>query len=540
MTFPWLEHYAPGVPATIDEHAFGSVADMITSACARFSARPAYKQDGIVLSYSELDVLSRDFAAWLQREGGFAAGQRIAMMLPNLLAYPVALAGALRAGLVVVNVNPMYTGRELQHQLADAGVQAIIAVEGVLPLLRQVLDGAGIRRVIVAGPGDPRRRPAEAPPLQPGEQRLADVLAAGAGLEFSPPPIGPQDLALLQYTGGTTGVSKGAVLTHGNLVANLQQGAAWYRLDDGGEQGEVVVTLLPLYHIFGLSFNGLLMIQIGALNRLVANPRDAQQVAAALAPGFTVLSGVNTLFNGLLNSPDFDRMDFGTLKLAVSGGAATQPAMAQRWLQQTGCAITEGYGLSETSPFALANPLDRGFGSGLLPLPSTEVAIRDDSGATLPAGTVGEICIRGPQVMQGYWRQPGETAAVLDAAGWLRTGDMGCIDARGAVAVTDRKKDMVLVSGFNVFPNEVEAVLAGHAQVLECAVIGVPDDRTGEALKAFVVARVPVPTAEALIEHCRANLTAYKVPRQFVFVDQLPKSPVGKILRRSLRASPAP
>lgn len=532
MTFPRIGHYSHGVPATIDERAFASMADMIESACTRFATRPAYQQSGIVLNYAELDALSRDFAAWLQTEGGLAAGERIALMMPNLLAYPVALAGALRAGLVVVNVNPMYTGRELQHQLADSGAQTIIGVEGVLPLLRQVRDAVGLRQIIVAGPGDPRHMPAQAGPLEQCEQRLWEVLATGAGLKFSRPPIGLQDIALLQYTGGTTGVSKGAVLSHGNLVANLQQGAAWYRL----KTGEVAVTLLPLYHIFGLSFNGLLMIQIGAMNRLVANPRDSQQIYEALAPGFTVLSGVNTLFNGLLSLPNFDRIDFSTLTLSVSGGAATQPALAQRWLQKTGCCISEGYGLSETSPFALANPVHLGFGSGLLPLPSTEVEIRDDAGSALPAATLGEICIRGPQVMRGYWQQPAETAAVLDAAGWLRTGDMGSMDAGGAVTVTDRKKDMVLVSGFNVFPNEVEAVLASHAQVLECAVIGVPDDRTGEALKAFVVARDRALTADALIEHCRANLTAYKVPRQFVFADQLPKSPVGKVLRRSLRS----
>jgi long-chain acyl-CoA synthetase len=533
MTFPWLGHYSPGVPTTIDARAFESIGEMITAACDRFSERRAYEQGGTALTYRELDALSRAFAAFLLGDCGLVPGERIALMMPNLLAYPVALAGALRAGLVVVNVNPMYTSRELQHQLGDSGAKVIVAVDSVLPLVRQVRAAVDIRRVIVAGTGDPRRPNAEAASLESGEEHLGDVLTKGAGLEFSPPPIGLQDMALLQYTGGTTGVSKGASLTHGNLVANLQQGAAWYRLD---EAGEVAVTLLPLYHIFGLSFNGLLMIQIGALNRLVANPRDPQQVSAALEPGFTVLSGVNTLFNGLLNSPGFDRIDFSTLRLAVSGGAATQSSLAQRWLMATGCRITEGYGLSETSPFALSNPVHLGFGSGLLPLPSTEVAIRDDAGTTLPAGTVGEICIRGPQVMQGYWQQPGETAAVLDAAGWLRTGDMGAIDARGAVTVTDRKKDMVLVSGFNVFPNEVEAVLAGHAQVLECAVIGVPDERTGEALKAFVVARDPALRGEILIAYCRANLTAYKVPRQFVFVDQLPKSPVGKILHRSLRA----
>lgn len=531
----WLEHYSPGVPASIDVHVAASLAEVIDKACTRFADRPAYSQGGTTLSYADFDAHSRHFAAWLQQASGLKPGDRVALMMPNILAYPVALAGALRAGLVVVNVNPMYTAREFLHQLADSGATAIVAVEAALPLVRQIREAGGLRRVIAVATTDLQREqdPAAAA-LEPEEDRFTQLLAEGAGLPFNAPRIGRDELAFLQYTGGTTGVSKGAMLTHGNIVANLQQGAAWYASALG--EGAVVVTAIPLYHIFGMTFNCLVMIQAGALNRLVANPRDSAQLFAALAPGFTVLSGVNTLFNGLLNAPEIEGVDFSTLRLAVSGGASTQATVAERWLRVTGCRIAEGYGLTETAPFALANAVHTGFGGGLLPMPSTQVAIRNDAGVDLPVGEVGEICIRGPQVMRGYWRHPAETAAVLSADGWLRTGDVGWMDARGAVTVTDRKKDMVLVSGFNVFPNEVEAVLAAHPKVVECAVIGVPDPHSGEALKAFVVARDAGLTAEALIEHCRASLTAYKVPRQFAFTDQLPKSPVGKILRRSLRA----
>jgi long-chain acyl-CoA synthetase len=532
----WLEHYSAGVPASIDVHVAASLAEVIDKACARFADRPAYSQGGTTLSYADFDANARHFAAWLQQVSGLKPGDRVALMMPNILAYPVALAGALRAGLVVVNVNPMYTARELLHQLTDSGATAIVAVEAALPLVRQIREAAGLRRVIAVAATDLQREQLPgAAALERGEDRFTQLLAEGADLPFNAPRIGRDELAFLQYTGGTTGVSKGAMLTHGNIVANLQQGAAWYG-SALGEGSAVVITAIPLYHIFGMTFNCLVMIQAGALNRLVANPRDSVQLFAALAPGFTILSGVNTLFNGLLNAPEIEGVDFSTLSLTVSGGASTQATVAERWLRVTGCRIAEGYGLTETSPFALANAVHAGFGSGLLPMPSTEVAIRDDAGVELPAGEVGEICIRGPQVMRGYWRQPAETAAVLDADGWLRTGDVGQMDTRGAVTVTDRKKDMVLVSGFNVFPNEVEAVLVAHPKVVECAVIGVPDPTSGEALKAFVVARDAGLTAEALIEHCRASLTAYKVPRQFAFTDQLPKSPVGKILRRSLRA----
>jgi long-chain acyl-CoA synthetase len=520
-------------------HAFASLPQLIDSACARFGSRPAYQQGSATLSYAVVDELARRFAAWLQQTCGLQPGERIALMMPNVLAYPIALVGALRAGLVVVNCNPLYTARELQYQLVDSGAVAIVAFESTMPLVRQVRGATALRRVIVAGLRDLHEGTAGTPAaVASGEDRFPSALSEGARLTSSVPAIAAEGLAFLQYTGGTTGVSKGAMLSHSNVVANVLQGAAWYA-DALGAGDAVAVSVIPLYHTFGMTFNGLLMLHCGALNRLVANPRDATQLRAAMAPGFTVIAGVNTLFNTLLDLPELQDVDYTSLRLTVSGGAATQPVVAQRWLRATGCGVTEGYGLTETSPFALSNPVHLGMAGGLMPLPSTEVAIRADDGTVVPTGMPGEICIRGPQVMQGYWRQPAETAAALDAQGWLRTGDIGTMDGRGAVSVTDRKKDMVLVSGFNVFPNEVEAVLASHPAVAECAVVGVADSGTGEALKAFVVARRNSVSSEALIEHCRAALAAYKVPRQFAFVDQLPKSPVGKILRRELRSRTA-
>jgi long-chain acyl-CoA synthetase len=540
MTHPWLKHYAPGTPATVDVLAYPNLPALIEQACQRYADLPAFTAGDTTLRYADIDRLSRCFAGWLQRSTDLQPGDRIALMMPNLLQYPVALLGAWRAGLVVVNVNPMYTARELSHQLRDSGASAIVALDSLLPLIRQVRGETALRYVLATAADDLQRASeGEAGPVglvaEQGEYPLRQVLDAAYTADFKPPVVSREDLALLQYTGGTTGVSKGAMLSHGNMVANVLQGAAWYGsfLTPGAEQ---VVTVIPLYHIFALSLNALVMMYFGAHNRLIVSGRDMPALLAALRAGCSVFSGVNTLYNGLLNEPRIADINMRGVKLAISGGVAAQPAVVERWEQLTGYRIVEGYGLTETSPLALSNPLHLRYGGGLLPLPSTEVAVRDDQGQELPTGQVGEICIRGPQVMQGYWQQPAETAAVLSSDGWLRTGDVGFMDERGAFTVTDRKKDMVLVSGFNVFPNEVEAVLAQHPGVLESAVIGVADERTGEAVKAFVVPRDASVSADDLIAHCRATLTAYKVPKQIELVEQLPKSAVGKILRRQLRS----
>jgi long-chain acyl-CoA synthetase len=452
----------------------------------------------------------------------------------------VLLAAAWRAGLVVVNVNPLYTERELAYQLSDAQASALVVLDSQLAQARAVLPHTAVRRVITttltelgqAGPAAVAvAHEIHEVPLAAAPHRDRPAQAAGV-------PVTPGDLALLQYTGGTTGVSKGAMLSHGNLLSNVAQAAAWY--DSVLVPGqEAALTVLPLYHIFGLSFNFLLMARVGAHIRLVANARNMPEIVAALAAGCSVVSGVNTLYNSLTHEPALQHIDFSGLKLSTCGGAATQAAVVERWQALTGNRILEGYGLTETSPFALSNSVQGGFGGGLLPMPGTDLQIRDDQGAQLPLGSVGEICIRGPQVMQGYWNQPAETAAVLSAEGWLRTGDVGWMDEAGRVQVTDRKKDVVLVSGFNVYPNEVEGVLIQHPGVLECAVVGQPDERTGEAVVAYVVPRAPGLQAEVLVAHCRAALTAYKVPKQVMLVDQLPKSAVGKILRRLL-VSPKP
>jgi long-chain acyl-CoA synthetase len=510
---------------------------MLGDACQRFADKPAFTHAGVTHSYRSLDERSRRFAAWLQ-QAGFAPGERLAILLPNLPQYLVALLGAWRAGLVVVNVNPLYTAREIEHQLADAGATVLITLDSLLPRVREVRSQLALRHVLVTAVGEWSAETAADGPaptgLEIGELALATALAKPASASWAPTPRGMDDLALLQYTGGTTGVSKGAMLTHGNLVTNVAQGKAWYggALLDGQE---TVLTVLPLYHVFALSFNGLMMLSYGAHLRLVSSPRDGAALMAALQAGCSVISGVNTLYAGLMDAPGFAALDWRGLKIAVSGGASAQLAIVERWEQATGQRIIEGYGLTETSPFALSNSITERFGGGLLPMPSTDVAIRDDAGADLPPGHDGELCIRGPQVMRGYWQRPDETAAVLSADGWLRTGDIAQMDADGRLRITDRKKDMVLVSGFNVYPNEVEDVLARHPGVSECAVVGVPDPRTGEAVRAYVVRRDATLTEAALESHARGALTAYKVPRQFVFVDQLPKTPVGKILRRTLR-----
>ena len=508
---------------------------------------------GVTLRYQDIDRLSRAFGAWLQQSLGLGKGERIALMMPNILQYPVALFGILRAGLVVVNVNPLYTPRELEHQLRDSGATAIVILENFAHTLQEVLSQTPVKTVIMTRLGDlfpfPKRplvnfvvkRIRKMVPAWhiPNAIPFRRVLSEGVGQTLADVPLDHADLAFLQYTGGTTGVSKGAMLTHGNLVANLQQASAW--LGSGFKPGaEIVVTALPLYHIFCLTVNGLVFMKAGGHSILITNPRDMPGFVRELCKvRFTAITGVNTLFNGLLRTPGFDRLDFGALRLSGAGGMAVQRAVAESWHRVTGTPLIEGYGLTETSPLVTCNPLalSEYNGSIGLPLPSTELSIRDDDNRELGVGRdqIGEICIRGPQVMRGYWQRPDETAQVMTDDGYLRTGDIGYVDERGYVRIVDRKKDMILVSGFNVYPNEIEDVVALHPEVLEVAAIGVPDEKSGEVVKIVVVKKDPALTAEALIEHCRQRLTPYKVPRQVEFRTELPKTNVGKILRRALR-----
>ena len=548
----WLKEYPPGVPAEIDLNEFTSVKDILEKSCQRFADSPAYSNMGVTLRYRDIDRLSRDFAAFLQGLG-LDKRDRVAIMMPNVLQYPVALFGVLRAGMVVVNVNPLYTPRELEHQLNDSGAAVIVIVENFAHTLQQVLDKTMVKTVVMTQLGDlfpfpkrtlvnfvvkhlKKRVPAWKIPAAVPFRR---ALRAGAGQSLTDVPLNRNDLAFLQYTGGTTGVSKGAMLTHGNLVANLQQASAW--LSSVSTPGkEIIVTALPLYHIFSLTVNGLTFMKAGGHNVLITNPRDMPGFVKELGKiRFTAITGVNTLFNGLLGTPGFDRLDFGALKLSMAGGMAVQRAVAENWRQVTGTPLIEGYGLTETSPLVTGNPLavKEYKGSIGLPLPSTELSIRDDEDRELGIGQdqAGEICIRGPQVMRGYWNRPEETAKIMTRDGFLRTGDVGYVDERGYVRIVDRKKDMILVSGFNVYPNEIEDVVALHPGVLEVAAVGVPDERSGEVVKIVVVRKDPALSAEALIDHCRQHLTGYKVPRRIEFRTELPKSNVGKILRRLLR-----
>lgn len=548
----WLKEYPLGVPAEIDLNEFTSVKDILEKSCQRFADSPAYSNMGVTLRYRDIDRLSRDFAAFLQGLG-LDKRDRVAIMMPNVLQYPVALFGVLRAGMVVVNVNPLYTPRELEHQLNDSGAAVIVIVENFAHTLQQVLDKTMVKTVVMTQLGDlfpfpkrtlvnfvvkylKKRVPAWKIPTTVPFRR---ALRAGAGQTLTDVPLNRNDLAFLQYTGGTTGVSKGAMLTHSNLVANLQQASAW--LSSVSTPGkEIIVTALPLYHIFSLTVNGLTFMKAGGHNVLITNPRDMPGFVKELGKiRFTAITGVNTLFNGLLGTPGFDRLDFGALKLSMAGGMAVQRAVAENWRQVTGTPLIEGYGLTETSPLVTGNPLavKEYNGSIGLPLPSTELSIRDDEDRELGIGQdqAGEICIRGPQVMRGYWNRPEETAKIMTRDGFLRTGDVGYVDERGYVRIVDRKKDMILVSGFNVYPNEIEDVVALHPGVLEVAAVGVPDERSGEVVKIVVVRKDPALSAEALIDHCRQHLTGYKVPRRIEFRTELPKSNVGKILRRLLR-----
>ena len=555
----WLKSYPVGMPAEIDPDQFSSVADLLERLFSKFADKPAYHNLGCTLSYAALGRLSRDFAAYLQALPGMDKGDRVAIMSPNLLQYPVALFGILRAGMTVVNVNPLYTPRELEHQLKDSGAKAIVVLENFANVLEQVLEKTAVEHVITTQVGDllpgPRRwlvnfvikRVKKMVPAWriDGAVGFRAALARGAANPLKPAEARREDIAFLQYTGGTTGVSKGAMLTHRNFLANLEQTGAWISVSFK-EGSEVVIAPLPMYHIFCLT-STLAFMKWGSLIVLVTNPRDLPALVKDLARWkFSVMTGVNTLFNGLLNSPGFGQLDFSALKVVVGGGAAVVRPVAERWQQVTGRYITEAYGLTEASPGVCANPLGaRWNGSIGLPLPSTDVSIRDDGFNELPAwrgeGDIekhtGEICVRGPQVMKGYWNSPGETAKVM-RDGWLKTGDVGYLNAEGYVTLTDRKKEMVLVSGFNVYPNEIEAVVAMHPGVLECGAVGVPDEKTGEAVKVVIVRKDPNLTKEAVIEHCKTLLTGYKVPRHVEFRDTLPKSPIGKVLRRELRAAP--
>jgi long-chain acyl-CoA synthetase len=546
----WLKSYQAGVPAEIDINEFRSIGDLFEKSVKQYGPRKAYINMDKAVTYKELERLSADFGSYCQSVLKLPKGARIALMMPNLLQYPVCLYGALRAGYTVVNCNPLYTERELEHQLKDSGAEAIVIVENFASVLANVIARTSVKHVLVTQLGDmldfPKRMIVNlvvkhvkkmVPAWSiPSAVELRDALIEGGRYPLKPVEVGHDDLAFLQYTGGTTGVSKGAMLTHRNIIANLQQAHAWIR--SSLRDDELIVTALPLYHIFALTANCLTFFKIGATNLLITNPRDIPAFVKEIGKyPFSTITGVNTLFNAMINNPDFAKIDLSKLHLTLGGGMAVQRAVAERWKQITGVTLIEAYGLTETSPAATMNPLDIPEYNGCigLPISSTEVTIRDDDGKDLPMGEPGELCIRGPQVMRGYWNRPDETEKVIMADGFLRTGDVAIMDSKGYFKIVDRKKDMILVSGFNVYPNEIEDVLAMHPGVLESAAVGVPDEKTGEAIKIFVVKKDPDLTEASIIEHCRSHLTGYKVPRQIAFRTELPKTNVGKILRRQLR-----
>ncbi|WP_324762834.1 long-chain fatty acid--CoA ligase [Sinorhizobium meliloti] len=549
----WLGSYPPGVPADIGPLTYRSIGEFFDHAVAQYSWRPAFTCMGKALTFSDLNAHSAKIGAWLQSLG-LASGDRVAVMMPNILQNPVIVYGILRAGFTVVNVNPLYTPRELEHQLVDAGAKATFVLENFAHTVEQVLPRTKVKHVVVASMGDmlgPKgtivnlvvRRVKKLVPAWsiPGHLSFKSVLAKGATLGFKRPNVAPGDVAFLQYTGGTTGVSKGATLTHANLLSNMAQMELWLNtafLRKPRPESLTFMCALPLYHIFALTVNSLMGLATGGNNILIPNPRDIPAFVKELGRYRTnIFPGLNTLFNALMNNPEFRKLDFSSLILTFGGGMAVQRPVAERWLELTGCPIHEGYGLSETSPVATANRLDTDDFTGTIgmPLPSTEIEIRDEDGRTLPAGEIGEICIRGPQVMAGYWQRPEETARAISPDGFFRTGDVGFMDAEGLTKIVDRKKDMILVSGFNVFPNEIEEVAATHPGILECAAIGIADPHSGEAVKLFVVRKDPNLTEEEVKRHCAANLTNYKRPRHVEFRTELPKSNVGKILRKDLR-----
>ncbi len=556
----WLKNYPPGVPSDIDPSIYPSVVALIEESFARYRDQKAYVCMDKALTFGEVDTLSQALAAWLQSRG-LRRGARVAIMMPNVLQYPVAVAAVLRAGFIAVNVNPLYTARELEHQLEDSGSEAVIVLENFASALQQALAASGsrtpVRHVVVASMGDllgfPKglivnfvvrtlRKMVPAYAL-PGHFKFNDVIAAGRSMAFARPELGPNDVAVLQYTGGTTGVAKGATLLHRTIVANLLASEAWMQPGLRRKQltGQfTIVCALPLYHVFAFITCGLLGMRTGALNILIPNPRDMKGTVKELAKyRINIFPGVNTLFNGLANQPDFAKLDFSGLAITNGGGMAVQEAVAKKWLAITGCPICEGYGLSETSAGVTCNPTDSEVYTGTigLPLPNVEIKILDDQGKELPLGEAGEIAIRGPQVMQGYWQRPDETALVMTPDGFFKSGDIGQMDQRGYIRIVDRKKDMIVVSGFKVYPNEIEDVVASHPGVLECAAVGVPDPGSGEAVMLFVVRKDPSLTKEALVAYCAQQLTGYKRPKYIEFRDALPKTNVGKILRRELRDS---
>jgi len=550
----WLKQYPAGVPAEVKTDQYPSLVAMLDESFRKYRDLPAYRFMGRVISFGQIDDLSRAMAAYLQSLS-LVRGDRVAVMMPNVPQYPVAVAAILRAGYVVVNVNPLYTPRELEHQLKDSGAKVIFIIENFAGTLQKVLDAVPTKKVVLAAMGDMlgvlkgtlvnhvvRNVKKMVPAFQlPGAVRFNEALTIGRRKSFTEAKLGADDIAVLQYTGGTTGVSKGAVLLHRNLVSNLLQAEAWYqpalKKIPAGEQ-IVTVCALPLYHIFGFNSNMMLALKMGGCNILIANPRDIPGTFKELSKQrFHSFPAVNTLFNAMANHVDFDKVDWSSLKISVGGGMAVQQATARLWLEKTGCSICEGYGLSETSPSATCNPVDSTAYSGNigLPMPGTDLKLIDDDGAEVPAGTPGEIAIKGPQVMAGYWQRPDETAKVMTADGFFRTGDIGTVDSRGYFRIVDRKKDMILVSGFNVYPNEVEDVITMMPGVLECAAVGMPDAKAGEAVKVVIVKRDAALTEAAVRAFCEANLTGYKRPKVVEFRDDLPKSPVGKILRRELR-----
>ncbi|MDC1286454.1 AMP-binding protein [Gammaproteobacteria bacterium] len=547
----WLKSYPPGIPQQVDLTAYASVTDVFEQAIRQFGKSPCFTNMGTTLTYDEMDRYTDQLASYLQNLPGMIQGDRIAVMMPNVLQNPIAIFAVLRAGFTVVNTNPLYTPRELKHQLNDSGSKAIIVMENFCHTLDEVIADSPIQHVITTQLGDLLNFPKSlivnlvvkyVKKMVPGfslPQRVTfkQALRLGSGKPHQSVSVTHDDIAFLQYTGGTTGVAKGAMLTHGNMTANMQQASAWIN-DVVKQDEEVIITALPLYHIFSLTANCLTFMKLGALNYLITNPRDmAGFVKELQGLHFTAITGVNTLFNGLMNTPGFEQIDFSHLKLSLGGGMAVQQPVAERWQKLTGTPLLEAYGLTETSPAVCINPLtlDKFNGSIGLPVPSTEVSVQDDDGRLLAQGEVGELCVRGPQVMKGYWQKPEETAMVLSTDGWLKTGDVAQMDELGFFRIVDRLKDMILVSGFNVYPNEIESVIAGHAGVLEVGVVGEADAESGEVVKAVIVRKDPALDEAAIIAHCREHLTGYKIPRIVEFRDELPKTNVGKILRRELR-----
>ena len=547
----WLKNYPTGVPEEVDLDAFASVTDVFEQAISRYGERPCFSNMGTTLTYSDMDRYTDQLASYLQDLPGMSKGDRVAVMMPNVLQNPIAIFAILRAGFTVVNTNPLYTPRELLHQLNDSGAKIIIVMENFCDTLAEVIAESSVQCVITTQIGDLLSFPKSVivnlvvkyikkmvPAFSLAQSvTFKEALRAGSGQRHRPVQVTHDDIAFLQYTGGTTGIAKGAMLTHGNMTANMQQASAWIH-DVVNADDEVIITALPLYHIFSLTANCLTFMKLGALNYLITNPRDMPGFVKELQGlRFTALTGVNTLFNALMNTPGFEKIDFSPLKLSLGGGMAVQQPVAERWQKLTGTPLLEAYGLTETSPAVSINPLnlDHYNGSIGLPVPSTEVSVQDDEGNLLPQGEAGELCVRGPQVMKGYWQKPEETAKVIDDRGWLKTGDVAQMDEGGFFRIVDRLKDMILVSGFNVYPNEIETVIAAHDGVLEVGVIGEPDSASGEVVKAVIVKKDPSLDADAVIAHCREHLTGYKVPKIVEFRDELPKTNVGKILRRELR-----